>query len=239
MVRLPVDGADTGAWGPILDTFLGVSLNADGTLKSGIAAPAVHTHVDADVTDLAAALALKAPVASPTLTGTPAAPTATPGTNTTQLATTAFVAAAGVGLPSGPAGAGIQHNATAFVASGLRFSATSYGVVGDNNNATATANSTAWDTCIAAATAAGPGSMVEWDVVGTAYVNGGHLIQSRLIYEGRLYGGTMKLANGRPAGTHVMQTASFATLTQTKGVAGAGEYEFYIDKFSIDGNKAN
>lgn len=37
------------------------------------------------------ALDLKASLASPTLTGTPAAPTATDGTNTTQLATTAFV----------------------------------------------------------------------------------------------------------------------------------------------------
>ncbi|MDB5275619.1 MAG: tail fiber protein [Ferruginibacter sp.] len=35
--------------------------------------------------------ALKAPLASPTLTGTPAAPTAIAGTNTTQIATTAFV----------------------------------------------------------------------------------------------------------------------------------------------------
>jgi hypothetical protein len=34
-----------------------------------------------------------APLASPSLTGTPTAPTATPGTNTTQLATTAFVKA--------------------------------------------------------------------------------------------------------------------------------------------------
>lgn len=40
------------------------------------------------------ALAAKAPLASPTFTGTPAAPTAAPGTNTTQLATTAFVTAA-------------------------------------------------------------------------------------------------------------------------------------------------
>jgi len=32
-----------------------------------------------------------APVASPTFTGTPAAPTAAVGTNTTQVATTAFV----------------------------------------------------------------------------------------------------------------------------------------------------
>ena len=38
-----------------------------------------------------AALALKAPLASPTFTGTPAAPTASAGTSTTQLASTAFV----------------------------------------------------------------------------------------------------------------------------------------------------
>lgn len=36
----------------------------------------------------------RAPLASPTFTGTPSAPTATAGTNTTQLATTAFVATA-------------------------------------------------------------------------------------------------------------------------------------------------
>jgi hypothetical protein len=39
------------------------------------------------------ALALKADLASPALTGTPTAPTADPGTNTTQVATTAFVMA--------------------------------------------------------------------------------------------------------------------------------------------------
>jgi len=44
-----------------------------------------------DQTDLTSALALKAPLASPTFTGTPAAPTAAFGTSTTQIATTAFV----------------------------------------------------------------------------------------------------------------------------------------------------
>ena len=39
------------------------------------------------------AVASKAPLASPALTGTPTAPTATVGTNTTQIATTAFVKA--------------------------------------------------------------------------------------------------------------------------------------------------
>lgn len=41
-----------------------------------------------------ATLAAKAPLVSPALTGAPTAPTAAPGTNTNQLATTAFVAAA-------------------------------------------------------------------------------------------------------------------------------------------------
>ena len=42
-------------------------------------------------TTITNSLALKAPLASPTFTGTPLAPTATSGTNTTQIATTAFV----------------------------------------------------------------------------------------------------------------------------------------------------
>jgi len=51
-------------------------------------------HPTAAITGLDAALAALAPLASPALTGTPTAPTAPAGTSTTQLATTAFVAAA-------------------------------------------------------------------------------------------------------------------------------------------------
>jgi hypothetical protein len=51
----------------------------------------------------AAADALKANIASPTFTGVPAAPTAAPATNTTQLATTAFVEAARVILAAATA----------------------------------------------------------------------------------------------------------------------------------------
>ena len=43
-------------------------------------------------TTLTTSIGLKAPLASPALTGTPTAPTAAVGTNTTQIATTAFVA---------------------------------------------------------------------------------------------------------------------------------------------------
>ena len=45
-------------------------------------------------TTLTNTLAIKAPLASPSLTGTPTAPTASAGSNTTQLANTAFVTGA-------------------------------------------------------------------------------------------------------------------------------------------------
>ena len=57
-------------------------------------AAASHGHAIADVTNLQTTLNAKAPLSSPTFTGTPAAPTAAGGTNTTQVATTAFVQAA-------------------------------------------------------------------------------------------------------------------------------------------------
>jgi hypothetical protein len=72
---------------------------------AGTAAAAVFTHAGladphtayALETDVTASLALKAPLASPGLTGVPTAPTAAGGTNTTQLATTAFVTTAVAG----------------------------------------------------------------------------------------------------------------------------------------------
>ena len=58
------------------------------------AAAAAHNHAQSDVTNLTTDLAAKAPLASPTFTGTPLVPTATAGTNSTQAASTAFVTAA-------------------------------------------------------------------------------------------------------------------------------------------------
>lgn len=112
-------------------------MNALGTIKSFFTnantVARTYTFQDrngtiADDTDLAtinSALAGKAPLASPAMTGTPTAPTAAPGTNTTQLATTAFVAAAvaaggsqssilhvqdqkSTGTAGGSAGSGVQ-----------------------------------------------------------------------------------------------------------------------------------
>ena len=58
--------------------------------------------IDTELTAVSNAIASKADINSPTFTGTPAAPTASAGTNTTQLATTAFIKAAiDVLLPTG------------------------------------------------------------------------------------------------------------------------------------------
>lgn len=52
------------------------------------------TEINTEFANIAIAVATKADIISPTFTGTPAAPTASAGTSTTQLATTAFVQAA-------------------------------------------------------------------------------------------------------------------------------------------------
>jgi hypothetical protein len=49
------------------------------------------TEIDTEFNNIATAVSTKADLASPTFTGTPSAPTAAGGTNSTQLATTAFV----------------------------------------------------------------------------------------------------------------------------------------------------
>lgn len=69
----------------------GLSISGSPITSSGTLALTLTAGYEIPTT---AALAAKAPLASPTFTGVPAAPTATAGTNTTQVATTAFVATA-------------------------------------------------------------------------------------------------------------------------------------------------
>ena len=57
------------------------------------------TEIDTELTAIASAVSSKADLNSPALTGTPTTPTASAGTNTTQVATTAFVLANSI--PSG------------------------------------------------------------------------------------------------------------------------------------------
>jgi len=75
-------------------TFTGT---VSGITKTMVGLGSVDNTADADKpvsTAQATSIALRAPLASPALTGVPTAPTATAGTNTTQIATTAFVGTA-------------------------------------------------------------------------------------------------------------------------------------------------
>lgn len=110
-----IDGATSGIDADLLD-------GQHGSYYTGYTDTAIANLIDSSpatldtLNELAAALgddpnfattvtnslALKAPIASPTFTGIPAAPTATAGTNTTQIATTAFVQTAISGFEALP-----------------------------------------------------------------------------------------------------------------------------------------
>lgn len=68
------------------------NFTAKDSLPSGNAGKIIKgTELDTEYTAIASAISSKADLNSPALTGTPTAPTASAATNTTQLATTAFV----------------------------------------------------------------------------------------------------------------------------------------------------
>lgn len=113
---------------------LGGNLDTNGKNIDSVT-PAELGYVHGVTSAIQTQLGTKAPIASPTFTGTPAAPTAADGTNTTQLATTAFVnsglgtkaptaSPTFTGTPAAPTPADgtntTQIATTAFVASGFQ-----------------------------------------------------------------------------------------------------------------------
>jgi len=73
--------------------FIGSATQYGGSIYLSLTAGNIGNQPDVSPSNWVDPVALKANIASPTFTGVPAAPTATAGTNTTQLATTAFTAA--------------------------------------------------------------------------------------------------------------------------------------------------
>jgi len=68
------------------------NFTAKDALPSGNSGKIIKgTELDVELTAIASAITSKADTAGPTFTGSPSAPTANAGTNTTQIATTAFV----------------------------------------------------------------------------------------------------------------------------------------------------
>lgn len=82
-INIPADADEPGY---ALTVYCTVAMSNTGSITINLSGGAYAT-----LDMMNAALALKAPIASPALTGTPTAPTAAAGTNTTQIATTAFV----------------------------------------------------------------------------------------------------------------------------------------------------
>jgi len=71
------------------------NFTAKDALPSGNSGKIIKgTEIDVELTAVASAISSKADTASPTFSGSPLAPTASAGTNTTQIATTAFVTTA-------------------------------------------------------------------------------------------------------------------------------------------------
>lgn len=84
---------DAANWIFIIDLSSG-TINADDVAYDNATSLLVATQAQAAIDEVVAALLLKAPLASPTFTGSPRAPTAATSDASTLLATTAFVAAA-------------------------------------------------------------------------------------------------------------------------------------------------
>lgn len=70
MARLPQPGGDKGTWGTVLNEFLGEAHNTDGSLKAVAQSKVTGLTTDLSSKATQADLDLKAPLASPTFTGT-------------------------------------------------------------------------------------------------------------------------------------------------------------------------
>lgn len=131
------------------------------------------TEIDTEFTNIAVAVATKADLANPTLTGVPSAPTASAGTSTTQIATTAFVTdavatgkvnTALTGVPTAPTAA-VNTNTTQVATTAFTVAQ----IADDAPTKTGTGASGTWDINItgsaASATTASTASTVSDDAI--------------------------------------------------------------------------
>ena len=119
------------------------------TIQTALDLKATKTIVDASFTSVNSAIALKADLASPSLTGVPTAPTATVGTNTTQLATTAFVKSAVDNLvASAPAALDTLNELAAALGNDANYAATVTNTLSQKANSTDVDNALALKTNI-------------------------------------------------------------------------------------------
>jgi hypothetical protein len=184
----------------------------------------------------------RAPLASPTFTGVPAAPTATAGTNTTQLATTAFVASA---VSTGTAGVSSFNTRTgavtlqaadvtgvggALLASPI-FTGTPAAPTATAGTSTTQLATTAFvGTALPVASSTAPAMDGTAAVgVGTTWARADHVHPSdtsRAPLASPTFTGTVTIPggtiNGTPVGATTPSTGAFTTLAASSTVSGAG-----------------
>lgn len=108
------------------------------TLETGNPSKIIKgTEIDTEFNAISSAISSKSDTASPTFTGTPAAPTATAGSNTTQLANTAYVKAE---IASSTTGRIIQTVASTYT-SAYSISSSSFSATGHTATITPTSTS--------------------------------------------------------------------------------------------------
>jgi hypothetical protein len=120
-----------------LNTLDGITAStAELNLLDGVTATTAElNYVDGVTSGIQTQLNDKAPLASPALTGTPSAPTATPGTNSTQIATTAYADAAVAALVDGaPELLNTLNELAAAINDDETFATTVAGLVADKQN---------------------------------------------------------------------------------------------------------
>ena len=120
-----------------LNTLDGITAStAELNLLDGVTATTAElNYLDGVTSGIQGQLNDKAPLASPALTGTPSAPTATPGTNSTQIATTAYADAAVAALVDGaPALLNTLNELAAAINDDETFATTVAGLVADKQN---------------------------------------------------------------------------------------------------------
>jgi len=125
------------------------------------------SEIDDEFNAISTAINSKADTTSPTFTGTPIAPTATAGNNTTQVATTAFVTTA-IGTP----GTMAAQNANAVAITGGTIAGTFTGNITGNVTGNVTGSSGSCTGNAATATAlSGPSQSVGWGSIVSRSVN--------------------------------------------------------------------
>ena len=183
----------------------------------------VVTLVEGDIASLTTDLALKAPLASPALTGVPTAPTAAVSTNTTQLATTAFVLANGGTTPDasttvkGKATLGASGGAATFDSDAAKLPLTGGSLTGPLD---VTVSGASTSTPITATFSSSDGNHPAFIAKnGTSFAQAGNIIKAQML-NGSDSGDVVKLENAG-SGNYITADAAF-TVAKSGAITSGG-----------------